>query len=594
MLRIQSRLVAIVHVALALTATTRAMADAIVVTRAMTASTIAEIFVEEETVRVELEVGPNDLPAFRGILPHEAQRELPGEPSGAAGEDAVADVFQTGLVIQANEDGWIRGKVVHLSVRRRVVRDEVTGEPLVDQPADAPRVVLARLVYPFDADRPAQITIRPPQLPGGSGAAANIGFVVYHRGLPVNDFRYLSGAATLELNWNDPWFSRFQHPNLRRQNVAPMSGYLYVEPNEVRQEFILRPKDLQSFVDLGLNGAATIPVERQEALKTRVGEFLASRNPVRIDGQTIPAALDRIHFVRRTLRQTGVIDPPEELDLVSATLGVIFVYPIDGLPQEVTMQWDLFNPLIQEVPASVSDEAGPLPATLTPEDPILRWQNFLKNPSAATLVAIAEPPAAAVVSVPVATTFCAIGIFLLLRPAWSRFQETRRAPIRMAAACVVLAVLGAATFPYARLAIASPFSRAASLSDRAAADIMTGLLHNVYRAFDRRDPSLVYDQLSRSISGYLLEQVYLDTRKSIEIENQGGLKINVDEIDVLELTAIGQNQTDRTYRCRWRVSGSVGHWGHVHQRTNERQADVTLAAVDGAWRITGMDVAQKD
>ena len=37
--------------------------------------------------------------------------------------------------------------------------------------------------------------------------AATIGFVCYHEGVPVNDFRYLSEEVTLDLDWDDPWFS---------------------------------------------------------------------------------------------------------------------------------------------------------------------------------------------------------------------------------------------------------------------------------------------------------------------------------------------------------------------------------------------------
>ena len=43
-------------------------ADAIVITKAATATTIAEIFVSEQEVRVELEIGQADLKAFRNPL----------------------------------------------------------------------------------------------------------------------------------------------------------------------------------------------------------------------------------------------------------------------------------------------------------------------------------------------------------------------------------------------------------------------------------------------------------------------------------------------------------------------------------------------
>ena len=37
--------------------------------------------------------------------------------------------------------------------------------------------------------------------------------VVYHRGLHVNDFRYLATGMTLTLDWDDPW-SRISSRNM--------------------------------------------------------------------------------------------------------------------------------------------------------------------------------------------------------------------------------------------------------------------------------------------------------------------------------------------------------------------------------------------
>ena len=38
--------------------------------------------------------------------------------------------------------------------------------------------------------------------------------------------------------------------------------------------------------------------------------------------------------------------------------------------------------------------------------------------------------------------------------------------------------------------------------------------------------------------------------------------------------------------------GTVGHWGHVHTRQNLYNAIVTIAAVDGAWKITELEVIE--
>ena len=48
-----------------------------------------------------------------------------------------------------------------------------------------------------------------------------------------------------------------------------------------------------------------------------------------------------------------------------------------------------------------------------------------------------------------------------------------------------------------------------------------------------------------------------------------------------------------TYRCRWDAAGSVGHWGHVHRRANRYDASITIRPVDGAWKITAIEVRQE-
>ena len=47
-------------------------------------------------------------------------------------------------------------------------------------------------------------------------------------------------------------------------------------------------------------------------------------------------------------------------------------------------------------------------------------------------------------------------------------------------------------------------------------------------------------------------------------------------------------------RCTWNVSGSVGHWGHIHQRTNQYEAELTVKPVDGVWKITDLELLQEE
>ena len=44
----------------------------------------------------------------------------------------------------------------------------------------------------------------------------------------------------------------------------------------------------------------------------------------------------------------------------------------------------------------------------------------------------------------------------------------------------------------------------------------------------------------------------------------------------------------------WTVSGSVGHWGHVHQRRNRVRAELSVAPVDGDWKLIDLDLIEEE
>ena len=247
-------------------------ADAVIRTQAMLASTIVEYYVRDGQVTVELEIGLSDLEGFRNLLPDELYEKLGRAPRPLA--ERLPAFFREDFVIFAEDGEPLPGRVREMGPRDRVRRDEITGEPLAPVDGEAETVVYARLEYPLEG-RPRTLTI------GGSSAReAGIGFVVYHDGIAVNDFRYLGRQQTLDLDWTDPWYTQFRSRPLRRAYFASMSGFLYVEPYEVRKEIILRPKDLSHWIDLGLAGRETIPVELQDGIKRSVAEFLRQHHPV--------------------------------------------------------------------------------------------------------------------------------------------------------------------------------------------------------------------------------------------------------------------------------------------------------------------------
>ena len=130
------------------------------------------------------------------------------------------------------------------------------------------------------------------------------------------------------------------------------------------------------------------------------------------------------------------------------------------------------------------------------------------------------------------------------------------------------------------------------LDEARARIILESLLRNVYRSFDFREESTVYDKLATSVAGDLLADVYLQSRRSLSIEQAGGAQARIQEVEVLEATAGDPRDGRLAYdvRARWTASGRVGHWGHIHQRKNLYEADLRLEAVNGSWKLVGLEL----
>ena len=553
-----------------------AFADAIMVSTAMFASTIAEYFVEEDHVRVDLEIGVSDLASFRNLLPDAIYQELGYPPK--AFDERLKLFFERDFAILSNGLP-LQGHIAKMGPETRVKRDPVTGEPMPGDGTEPEVVIAATLVFPLE-QLTGSLTLTAPRTTG----MASIGFVLYHRGVAVNDFRFLSSGYTVNLDWVDPWYSAFDTRALRRQYFAPMAGFLYVEPYEVRKEIIVRPADVQRSYDLGLGDTDVITADMQESVKDGIVAYLDQHFKVSIDGQAVEGTIDRVNFLQRTLRSSIVVDG-QDIDLLPASVGVIYVFPTNGLPQTVEMDWDLFNERMPLVPASAVDQAGPLPTYLEPDANVLKWENFLKFPELPTLTDIREPPT-------VLQKFSywgqwlfgllAVLALLLLIQSIRTGRGQRFAVIGLLLVTSGLSVWSAQTW------------REVQLDPQRLQTLVGDLLHNVYRSFDYRGEEAVYDVLAQSVSGDLLADVYLETRKGLELVNQGGAKVKVKNIEVLETRLLSSEGKALKIDARWNVSGSVGHWGHIHQRTNAYHANVTIQDIDGTWKLNGLEILQEE
>jgi hypothetical protein len=143
-----------------------------------------------------------------------------------------------------------------------------------------------------------------------------------------------------------------------------------------------------------------------------------------------------------------------------------------------------------------------------------------------------------------------------------------------------------------RVSVSRPGSIAARVTEDEGTAIVENLLKNVYRACDFRAQEDVYDKLAVSADGDLLTELYLSNRESFQVQQAGGAQAKVTAVEVLGVEVQGSSKSPRAMnlKSRWTALGTVGHWGHIHTRQNRYEADITVEPIEGAWKITGLEV----
>jgi len=574
-----------------------ARADWINLTGAETSPNIAEIYILDDHVKLALEVYIGDLKKFHHLVPDDWLKDanVKRPTLEKRMRQFSSKMFQ--FVTDKGEKLQAELKLVEPRMRKdrqspyAGMINPITRRRVPEAPADK-RVVYAEIIYPFKG-KPSRLTIIPP-LDEKGRATVTIGFIAYHKAVPIIDFRYLGAPSHLTLRWEDPWYSKFDNPNLKRHHKSALMSYLYVEPYEVRHEILTRVRDMERWMDLGLRGREYIEVDEWESLKTSIGEFLLTKNKVLVDGQPLRPILDRTDYVKVALTGIQLLLQPERLDLSTAIVGVKFVYLTQGLPKEVTVDWELFTDEINRVPATSIDPAGPLLTFVTPDDRIHKWTNFLKNYKIPQVAELVVADSLTKFNVPIGSV---ISLSLLLLVGWqAKLQRQRSRSIRPQ--LVTGTVLLAATLllsPYMHVSIGKPAIMAPTLGQAEATELMQSLLKNVYRAIGYRREEDVYDKLAVSVSGDLLSDVYLQNRKSFAVQRAGGAQAKVKEVKIVDVTM--KPHPDRplalTFNSTWTALGSVGHWGHVHMRKNQYEAKLTVEPVDGVWKITSLEMIEE-
>ncbi len=527
-------------------------ADWINLTGAETAPNIAEIFVFDDHVKVKLEVYFGDLAKFEELVPDEWLKDS-ASGSGSkrpSAEKRMQTFASERLQIITDKGVRLPAKLMLVEARNRVGRlspyagaiNPTTRQRVKEAPADK-RVLYAEIIYPFPGKdktlKPKQLQIVPP-LDAQGMVLATIGFVAFHQAVPIVDFRYLGQASTLNIDWQDPWYTRFENKNLSRHHKYPLMIYLYVEPRQVRLESLMRINDIADMTGFNAKDFLHNVKNKHQWLEEYIKNYYADKDALQIDGDSFKPDSIRVEFLNVTLSGLKVIDIATVQDESSLLVGVSRQYLINALPQKIEADWPYFNQRIDRIPVLVTDPVGPLQSLVVEDDPGFGWQNFLKT-----------------------------------------YEEPVISPVKVETGWSI-------SIPY--IGNTKLFNQ---MPDQQQVLTIVGeLLENVRIAFIEKEPNRFSRQLDKAIRSEQPEILHKELAKLFSPNVTGGGISSVQSFKDVHVIDMQELDTSNGFSATIGGSASIlaEHWGHVDQGQLEFQLLLDSTEVDQQWRIADLTV----
>ncbi len=342
-----------------------------------------------------------------------------------------------------------------------------------------------------------------------------------------------------------------------------------------------------------------------QTLERNLREFMAARIVVEIDGRTITPEIQKYDFFAEPEPwMVGVFPKYGTRALIRASITAR--YPAAD-PQVVKVTWPTYPR--DQVAAELEGLTGPdglapfmvLEALLQTSDggvqiapfstakPTIEWHADESGDSRYDAVPPVPTP-----SEPTYVSLLGLALLLVGIPAAVIVMRKSGAVQGMVTLVVALcaAVAGALVLPVMLVPIPGTGGHLQLPDNENVAAIFEPLHANLYKAFDHASEGEIYDALERSVSGPLLKTLYTQVYNSLVQAEQGGMLGIVTGVEPLELEvqSIGVDEQGRAridVLDRWRVEGTVYHWGHSHTRIHEYEAVYTLAGLEQGWRIVG-------
>ena len=359
---------------------------------------------------------------------------------------------------------------------------------------------------------------------------------------------------------------------------SPFMSYLIVEPYQVRHEVLVDLKSAVEWITFDVDAREEIPVDREGALTDELARLIAERSPIHIDGSRARVASMIGEFVALGANEALARGTPVPEPLSTAIVGVTLVYETASIAESVSLDWGLFSAAGSAVPLTVTDPLAVEASELSPSASRYEWSNRLGD--------FELPKIEAITATRPEWPFASLGLAVLALVTFSLGRG------RFLASFCLVAAYG--FYPFVRVDATVPWIGEARIDREASTEVLERLLTNVYRCFDIHNEDVIYDRLALTVTGEQLLAVYLESRRALELENRGGARVRIDEVVVREVRSVKQVENGGyAIDAVWTVGGSVNHFGHLHFRQNRYDATITIASVEGTWKIRSMELLQE-
>ncbi|MEM9082950.1 MAG: hypothetical protein AAGB34_05075 [Planctomycetota bacterium] len=363
---------------------------------------------------------------------------------------------------------------------------------------------------------------------------------------------------------------------------------VYIEIDKISVECVMPYPLLGLSLDSDAGG---IRADQQRTRAAEASERLSEIFELRADGQLLSYEFEQIGFATKDQSNgDATADQRELIPFHEISISGIFVCPRDTLPRSVDFRLKLFegqtDSSTEIIPVEIEVRTSPTRREsarfeLTAERPEFSWVLPQSIAGLSFVDKIAAAPPRSYAPLYVAGFIMMSGLGICVIPSW-------KGRARLATGAVVLAagvVLGAISL---RNGFTTP------IEEDQAKSTIRALLTNVYYAFASRDESNIFDTLAASVDGTLLEELYLDIQSGLIDTENGGPRVRVLSVEVVECQVEESNSERLQARVRWVSIGTVNHWGHAHERRNQYQAEVVAEPVDGHWRLTNVTILEEE